>query len=83
MKYILNEKNNFSLKGEDELVYLGNIFIKPLIKSTGGKIYKLELSAFDNSKNDTVLIQDVNFIDKNYIFINNSLNIPISIVKDD
>lgn len=82
IKYTLNEKNTFSLKEEDELVYLGNIFIKTLMTSFGGSIYKLELSAFDNSKNDKVLIQNTNFIDKDYIFINNSLNIPSSIVKD-
>lgn len=82
VKYILDEKNTFTLKENDKIVYLGRIFIKSLIANLRGLIYKVELSAFDNFKNDTALIKDMNLIDKDYTFINNSLNIPSSIIKN-
>jgi|GEM_PF-2639170 len=74
--------NIFSLNSYDEIVYLGNIHIKPLIVNQNRYIVKLEFSISDSFSNDIKILKDKNLIKENYILINKYLNIPAILIED-
>jgi hypothetical protein len=81
LEYQITNDNTFTLKSDNETLYLGNIHYKPLIASRHGYLYSLDFTIADNFDKDIEILKGKDLVNKDFIFIDKSLNIPTTLIK--
>jgi len=80
-KYEVGYKNIISLKSNNEVVYLGSVFIRPLRVNLKGTILELEMAIFDNFNKDKQILQDKYNLKEKFQLINKSIILPLKKIK--
>lgn len=81
-EYQVTSNNTFTLNSTNETLYLGSVYIKPLTSNLRGEIFSLELTVSDYFDRDIDILKTNDFINKDLIFIDKSLDIPTTLIKN-